>query len=125
MALLSQPVRWDTGWREHIFLTLCEVSPGVICAGGYASGLYRIEKKTGRVEYFPPPLQQRGVQTSISMTSEKILEDVYGQGAATISNVSIPMTAQYACTRSRPHHRHTGEGSGMDVDRYRHGVVPA
>lgn len=65
---------------NHIFLTLCEVSPGVICAGGYASGLYRIEKKTGRVEYFPPPLQQRGVQTSISMTSEKIPEDVYGQG---------------------------------------------
>ena len=74
----------------------------------------------------PPPLQQRGVQTSISMTSEKIPEDVYGQGAATISNVSIPMTAQYACTRSQnSHHRHTGEGSGMDVDRYRHGVVPA
>ena len=39
---------------NHIFLTLCEVSPGVICAGGYASGLYRIEKKTERVEYFPP-----------------------------------------------------------------------
>ena len=34
-------------------------------------------------------MQQRGVQTSISMTSEKIPEDVYGQGAATISNVSI------------------------------------
>ena len=34
---------------NHIFLTLCEVSPGVICAGGYASGLYRIEKKTGRL----------------------------------------------------------------------------
>ena len=101
---------------NHIFLTLCEVSPGVICAGGYASGLYRIEKKTGRVEYFPPPLQQRGVQTSISMTSEKILEDVYGQGAATISNVSIPMTAQYACTRSRapspPYWRRLRNGCG-------------
>jgi ligand-binding sensor domain-containing protein len=102
---------------NHIFLTLCEVSPGVICAGGYASGLYRIEKKTERVEYFPPPpLQQRGVQTSISMTSEKILEDVYGQGAATISNVSIPMTAQYACTRSRapspPYWRRLRNGCG-------------
>ena len=101
---------------NHIFLTLCEVSPGVICAGGYASGLYRIEKKTGRVEYFPPPLQQRGVQTSISMTSEKIPEDVYGQGAATISNVSIPMTAQYACTRSRapspPYWRRLRNGCG-------------
>ena len=42
---------------NHIFLTLCEVSPGVICAGGYASGLYRIEKKTGRVEYFPPSFE--------------------------------------------------------------------
>lgn len=101
---------------NHIFLTLCEVSPGVICAGGYASGLYRIEKKTGRVNTFPPPLQQRGVQTSISMTSEKIPEDVYGQGAATISNVSIPMTAQYACTRSRapspPYWRRLRNGCG-------------
>ena len=42
---------------NHIFLTLCEVSPGVICAGGYASGLYRIEKKTERVEYFPPSFE--------------------------------------------------------------------
>lgn len=45
---------------NHIFLTLCEVSPGVICAGGYASGLYRIEKKTGRVEYFPPSFAAEG-----------------------------------------------------------------
>ena len=85
----------------HLFLTLCAVSPGVLCAGGYASGLYRIEKKTGRVEYFPPPLKHRGVQTSITMTSAKIPEEVYGQGGATISNVLIPMTAQYACTLSR------------------------
>lgn len=101
---------------NHIFLTLCEVSPGVICAGGYASGLYRIEKKTERVEYFPPSFAAEGVQTSISMTSEKILEDVYGQGAATISNVSIPMTAQYACTRSRapspPYWRRLRNGCG-------------
>lgn len=45
---------------NHIFLTLCEVSPGVICAGGYASGLYRIEKKTGRVKYFPPSFAAEG-----------------------------------------------------------------
>lgn len=45
---------------NHIFLTLCEVSPGVICAGGYASGLYRIEKKTERVEYFPPSFAAEG-----------------------------------------------------------------
>ena len=50
------------------------------------------------------------------MTSEKIPEDVYGQGAATISNVSIPMTAQYACTRSRapspPYWRRIRNGCG-------------
>ena len=31
--------------ENHIFLTLCEASPGVIWAGGFTSDIYKIEKK--------------------------------------------------------------------------------
>ena len=33
--------------ENHIFLALCEVSPGVIWAGGFMSGICKIEKKKG------------------------------------------------------------------------------
>lgn len=42
--------------KNHIFTTLCEVSPGVIWAGGYTSGIYKINKRTLSVEYFSPYL---------------------------------------------------------------------
>ena len=97
-------------------LTLCEVSPGVICAGGYASGLYRIEKKTGRVEYFPPSFAAEGRPDQYINDIGKDSGGCIWTGAATISNVSIPMTAQYACTRSRapspPYWRRLRNGCG-------------
>ena len=41
--------------ENHIFLALCEVSPGVMWAGGYTSGIYKIEKKKGfKVTYISP-----------------------------------------------------------------------
>ena len=41
--------------ENHIFLALCEVSSGVIWAGGYTSGIYKIEKKKGfKVTYLSP-----------------------------------------------------------------------
>lgn len=40
--------------RNHIFTTLCEVSPGTIWAGGYSSGIYRINKRNLKVEFFTP-----------------------------------------------------------------------
>lgn len=41
--------------ENHIFLALCEVSPGVMWAGGYTSGIYKIEKKRGfKVTYLSP-----------------------------------------------------------------------
>lgn len=43
------------GGGNHIFLTLCEVAPGIIWAGGYAPGIYRIDKRMGTVEYSPAP----------------------------------------------------------------------
>lgn len=42
--------------KNHIFITLCEVSPGIIWAGGYTSGIYRINKATLSVDYFSPYL---------------------------------------------------------------------
>lgn len=55
--------RWHTflNWQDvrlrdknHIFLTLCEVSPGVIWAGGYTSGIYEISKRKGTVRCISP-----------------------------------------------------------------------
>ena len=37
--------------KNHIFLTLCEISPGIILAGGFTSGLYQINKRTLTVDY--------------------------------------------------------------------------
>lgn len=40
--------------ENHIFTSLCESSPGIILAGGYMSGIYRINKKTKEVTFFRP-----------------------------------------------------------------------
>ena len=38
--------------ENHIFLALCEVSPGVIWAGGFTSNIYKIEKKGFKISRF-------------------------------------------------------------------------
>ena len=40
--------------ENHIFLALCEVSPGVIWAGGFTSNIYKIEKKGFKISCFSP-----------------------------------------------------------------------
>lgn len=57
--------------KSHIFLTLCEVAPGTIWAGGYSSGAYQIDKKTFNVSYFMPPLYTR-----TSMRPDKYIRDI-------------------------------------------------
>lgn len=42
--------------QNHTFISLCEVSPGIIWAGGYSSGIYQIDKKKGTVSFFTPAL---------------------------------------------------------------------
>lgn len=42
--------------NNSIFVSLCEVSPGIIWAGGYNSGIYQIDKKRNSVEFFNPSL---------------------------------------------------------------------
>ncbi|MEG1563719.1 MAG: two-component regulator propeller domain-containing protein [Bacteroides sp.] len=40
--------------KNHIFITLCEVSPGIIWAGGFGSGIYQINKKDLSISYYTP-----------------------------------------------------------------------
>lgn len=40
--------------KNHIFTTLCEVTPGIIWAGGYSSGIYQINKRTLQASFFTP-----------------------------------------------------------------------
>ena len=42
--------------KNNTFISLCEVSPGVIWAGGYTSGIYQINKKSLTASYFSPTL---------------------------------------------------------------------
>ena len=45
---------WRTFLSDHTFLSLCEVTPGVVWVGGYSSGLFEINKQTGEVSNFTP-----------------------------------------------------------------------
>lgn len=38
--------------ENHIFTSLCESSPGIILAGGYMPGIYKIDKRTKEVTFF-------------------------------------------------------------------------
>lgn len=57
--------------KNHIFITLCEVSPGIIWAGGYTSGIYKINKHTLSVEYFSPYLL-----SPVNMRPDKYIRDM-------------------------------------------------
>ena len=49
---------------NHDFLTLCEVRPGTILLGGYAAGIYIIDKRSKRVEFVKPHLiPEKYIQT--------------------------------------------------------------
>lgn len=47
---------FDTTNKNQIFISLCEVSPGVIWVGGYISGVYEIRKKDLSVKLLTPTL---------------------------------------------------------------------
>lgn len=46
----------DNHNQNHTFISLCEVSPGIIWVGGYSSGIYEIDKKNLSVDFFTPSL---------------------------------------------------------------------
>ena len=41
---------------NHDFLTMCEVKPGKVLLGGYAAGIYVIDKRTWKVDFVKPDL---------------------------------------------------------------------
>ena len=63
--------------QNHIFITLCEVSPGIVWAGGYASGIFQITKKTGNVEYLTPT-QSFNLDVRADKYIRDIKKDQYG-----------------------------------------------
>lgn len=54
--LSDKDTRYRNQRQTHIFLTLCEVKPGVVWAGGYTSDIYQINKASLSVEKFSPSL---------------------------------------------------------------------
>ena len=52
--------------QSHTFISLCEISPGIIWAGGYSSGIYQINKKQYSVDCFTPASFVR-ISTSVPL----------------------------------------------------------
>lgn len=44
----------DKHEQNHVFISLCESTPGTILVGGYMAGMYRINKKDMKPQYFSP-----------------------------------------------------------------------
>lgn len=46
----------ENDWQDqnYVFVSLCETTPGTIAVGGYMSGMYYINKKDMRPQYFSP-----------------------------------------------------------------------
>lgn len=52
---------------NHHFLTLCEVKPGIVLVGGYASGIYIVDKATRKTQFVKPS----------SMAPEKYIQTMF------------------------------------------------
>ena len=96
---------------NHIFLTLCEVSPGVICAGWYAFRPVQDRKENREGGILSPLLCSRGRPDQyINDIGKDSGGCIWTGGCHNLKRFRSPMTAQYACPGPGPHHRHTGEG---------------
>lgn len=51
----------DASNNNHVFLTVTEISKGVIMAGGYMSGMYIINKQTMKKEYTSMKYSEKGI----------------------------------------------------------------
>lgn len=78
--------------KNHIFTTLCEVSPGIIWAGGYSSGIYQINKRNLKVEFFTPS----------SYSHQNIRPDKYIRDIKKISDEEIWSGGYYNLKRLNP-----------------------
>ena len=66
----------DTSNNNHVFLTVTEISEGVIMAGGYMSGMYIINKRTMKKEYTSMKYSEKGIYPDKYIRS--ILKDETG-----------------------------------------------
>ena len=73
--------------RNHYFLTLCEVKPGVILAGGYAAGIYIIHKQSKKAHFVKPDLifPEKYIQT---MLLDKYDHTIWMGGENQLINIS-------------------------------------
>ena len=73
---------------NHHFLTLCEVRPGTMLLGGYAAGIYIIEKATQKVRFVKPDLvvPEKYIQT---MHLDKDDGTVWVGGENQLFNISV------------------------------------
>ncbi len=90
--------------RNHIFLTLCEVSPGIVYAGGYASGIYGINKRTMKIEHYTSLLQGNDTQVVPGKYIRDIIMDSKGY---------IWMGGLSGLKRYHPGTRHVEEFNGI------------
>lgn len=75
--------------KNNTFISLCEVSPGIIWVGGYTSGIYQIDKKTLSVSYLSPA----------SFKGQLIHPDKYIRAITTDSDGDIWMGGYYNLKR--------------------------
>lgn len=73
--------------RNHYFLTLCEVEPGVVLAGGYAAGIYIIHKQSRNTRFVKPDLitPEKYIQT---MFFDKYDHTIWMGGENQLINIS-------------------------------------
>ena len=62
-----------------MYISLCESTPGTIPVGGYMSGMYRINKKDMRPQYFSP--QQEGYT---DIRPDKYIRSIYRDEQGTV-----------------------------------------
>ena len=75
--------------KNNTFISLCEVSPGIIWVGGYSSGIYQINKQTLSVSYLSPS----------SFKSQTVHPDKYIRTITTDSDGNIWLGGYYNLKR--------------------------
>ena len=65
--------------QNYVYISLCESTPGTILVGGYMSGMYRINKKDMRPQYFSP--QEEGYT---DIRPDKYIRSIYRDEQGTV-----------------------------------------
>ena len=113
--------------ENHIFLALCEVSPGVIWAGGFTSGIYKIEKKKGFKISYLSPAAIAGIRPDqyIYDIKKDSSGDVWSGGYYHLKRINLETKKCSFVSGSKFHHHHSGEKCPSNVDWYKNGTLSA